>query len=273
MTDSAIITYLGHTSFLIELGEDRVVIDPILRRRLLLWQRRDEPVFDFQKLWQTQTVVLTNPRFDRLDPHSLKYFKQKSTALLCPESTHGFLKKFFHFELLDMAEDHPKTSGVFNIIPFPTPHTFWRFFKRHEKSWHLIIKTAGQTLFYASDTGFDNNLFADIAARHPIDVAILPIGNFDLPFTNKTVFLNPETAARTALEIKAKRVIPCRFGAFPGFSKNDHLLEQFQNQMQQHGLAERVTVLNPGEHLTLNAPTQSVTHLTDYKVSDNRRKT
>lgn len=273
MTDSTAITFLGHTSFLIEQGEDRIVIDPVLRRRLLLWQRRDEPVFDFQKLWQTQSVVLTNPRFDRLDPHSLKYFKQKTTALLCPESTHGFLKKFFHFELLDLAEDTPKTNGALNIISFPSHHTTWRFFRRHEQSWHLIIKTAGQTLFYASDTGFDSGLFADIAAHHPIDVAILPIGNFDLPFTNKTGFLNPETAARAAFELKAKRVIPCRFGAFPGVSKNNHLLEQFQNQMQQHGLAEKITVLKPGEPLTLNAPAQSVTHLTDYKASDSRRKT
>lgn len=273
MTDSTTITFLGHTSFLIEQGEDRIVIDPVLRRRLLLWQRRDEPVFNFQKLWQTQTVIFTNPRFDRLDPHSLKYFKQKTTKLLCPESSHGFLKKFFHFELLDLTEDTPKASGALNIIPFSSDHTSWRFFKRHEKSCHLIIKTAGQTLFYASDTGFNSSLFADIAARHSIDVAILPIGNFDLPFTNKTGFLNPETATRAALELKAKRVIPCRFGAFSGISKNDHLLEQFQNQMQQQGLAEKVTILKPGETLSLNASAQSVTNLTDYKTADNRRKT
>lgn len=274
MTMKTTITFLGHTCFLIEHGEDRVVFDPVLRKKILLWNRRDTPVFVPETLSQTGTVVITNPRFSRFDHHSLKFFKQATTTVLCPEDLHGFLKKFFHFSLKSHHDASPVQAGSITLEAISVKHTSWRLFKAHGESWHHLIKTPELTVFYGSDMTFNHDFFTRVGSQNSIDVAILPIGFFGLPFTNKKQFLSPEEAARAVRDLNAARVIPCHFDSFTGMSKQENVLERFKNEVESLGLSARLQILGPGESLTPTKPSkQTITNLNEYRPSDVRRKT
>lgn len=249
MTLPSTITLLGHASILIEHGQDRLVLDPMLRRRLLWLKREDEAVFDFEKLWQTQTVIITSPRFGRFDHHSLKFFKQHVARIIAPEGMIKLLSKHFHFSLEKPVESESLTAGSFTIIPHAVPHKSWRGLRRHEHSWHYLIKTPEKTFFYSSDMAFDRRFYAQIAAGHKIDVAILPIDFVSLPGTNKSQFLTPEDAVLAAQELKATTIIPCQFGSFG--KQGPTMLDRFQVELTRQGLAEKARILKPGERVEL----------------------
>lgn len=238
------ITFLGHASVLIENGSDRIVFDPMLRQHLLWLKRHDEAVFDFEKLWQVQMVIITSPRWGRFDHHSLKFFKQRVARVLAPEGATALLAKFFHFHLEKPVETEKIGAGSFTIIPYTAPHNSWRCFRYHKQSWHYIIKTSDRTIFYGSDTALNRNFYARVAMQHQIDTAILPIDFVHLPGTNKNQFLSPEDAAHAAQELKAKQIIPCQFGSFN--EQGRAMLERFQAELTKLGSAEKGHVLQPG---------------------------
>ena len=252
MTAQTQITFVGHGTILITHGEDRVIFDPMLRKKLLWLNRRDEPVFDFHDLWQTQTIVITSPRFGRFDPHSFKFFKQKTTRVVLPVALENYSKRFFHFDTLPINQEQTISSGLLTLTALPRPHQSWRCFQRHNQAWHFIIQTPVKTVFYASDGGYDKKHFADLASRHKIDVAIVPIDALQLNRFGQNLFLTPEDAAQAFSEVKARQVIPVHYGAFSCPNQKDPgALMRFQGELDKLGLTENACLLKAGESLTL----------------------
>ncbi|MBE3598270.1 MAG: metal-dependent hydrolase [Limnochordaceae bacterium] len=98
-----------------------------------------------------------------------------------------------------------------------------------------LLRVDGKTLYHAGDTG----LFGDMALigeRHPIDVALLPIGD---NFT-----MGPEDAAYAARLLKPRLAVPIHYGTF------DVLVQDpapFVEAARQQGV--EVRVLQPGASL------------------------
>lgn len=75
----------------------------------------------------------------------------------------------------------------------------------------VLIMNEGKTVYHAGDTA----LFSDmklIAERHPIDLALLPIGD---NFT-----MGPEDAAVAAEFLQAKITVPIHYDTFPPIRQN-----------------------------------------------------
>ena len=102
----------------------------------------------------------------------------------------------------------------------------------------LVIKIGGTTVYHAGDTC----LFGDmelIARRHPVDVAILPIGGH---YT-----MDRHDAAFAAGMIGAGTVIPCHYGTFPPIETD---VEAFKSEVESKPSSE-VVILQPGETHTV----------------------
>jgi L-ascorbate metabolism protein UlaG (beta-lactamase superfamily) len=98
----------------------------------------------------------------------------------------------------------------------------------------LVISIGGKTIYHAGDTC----LFGDmelIARRHPIDVAILPIGGH---YT-----MDRHDAAFAAGLIGAGTVIPCHFDTFPPIETD---VEAFKADVEDQSSSE-VVILAPGD--------------------------
>ena len=98
----------------------------------------------------------------------------------------------------------------------------------------LIITIGGKTIYHAGDTG----LFGDmelIARRHPVDIAILPIGGH---YT-----MDRQDAAFAAGLIGAGTVIPCHYDTFPPIEAD---AEAFKADVEDQSSSE-VVILAPGE--------------------------
>ena len=103
----------------------------------------------------------------------------------------------------------------------------------------LVITIGGKTIYHAGDTC----LFGDmelIARRHPIDVAILPIGGH---YT-----MDREDAAFAAGLIGAATVIPCHYDTFPPIETD---AEAFKSAVEDQSSSE-VVILAPGEETEIS---------------------
>ena len=98
----------------------------------------------------------------------------------------------------------------------------------------LVITIGGKTIYHAGDTC----LFGDmelIARRHPLDIAILPIGGH---YT-----MDRHDAAFAAGLIGAGTVIPCHYDTFPPIETD---AEAFKADVEDQSSSE-VVILAPGE--------------------------
>ena len=98
----------------------------------------------------------------------------------------------------------------------------------------LVITIGGKTIYHAGDTC----LFGDmelIARRHPVDIAILPIGGH---YT-----MDRHDAAFAAGLIGAATVIPCHYDTFPPIEAD---AEAFKADVEDQSSSE-VVILAPGE--------------------------
>jgi len=104
----------------------------------------------------------------------------------------------------------------------------------------FVIEIAnGPTLYHAGDTGLFQGMEL-VAKRHPIDVAILPIGGH---FT-----MGPDDAAAAAGLLGARTVVPMHYGTFPLLTGTPDQLRAAIGQ--QKGKA-KVLVLEPGKTVQL----------------------
>ena len=108
----------------------------------------------------------------------------------------------------------------------------------------------GKRRFYhAGDTGYFGG-FAEIGKRFgPIDLAAMPIGAYLPREMMRIVHVNPEEAARAAVDVGARRVLAMHFGTF---DLADEPLDEpprlFRAEAERLGLGpDRAWVLNIGE--------------------------
>jgi L-ascorbate metabolism protein UlaG (beta-lactamase superfamily) len=98
----------------------------------------------------------------------------------------------------------------------------------------LIIRLGGKTIYHLGDTA----LFGDlelIGRRHPVDVALVPIGGH---YT-----MDREDAVEAVRLIRPRQVIPCHYGTFPAIATD---VGAFKAQVESSTESE-VIVLAAGE--------------------------
>src|SRR5919198_571068 len=97
-----------------------------------------------------------------------------------------------------------------------------------------VVETAGKTIYHLGDTA----LFSDmglVKRRHPVDVALVPIGGH---YT-----MDRWDAVIACDFIEADRVIPCHYDTFPAIEAD---AEAFKADVERDTPSE-VVILQPGE--------------------------
>ena len=159
------ITWLGHATVVIDLDGERIVTDPVLRRRVVHLRRdRAAPAPE-----GATGVLLSHLHYDHLDLPSLRRFARELPVVV-PRGGAGLLRGF-----TDIREIEPGESirlGRLQIDAVEAVHDG----RRHPGGAHgpalgYVIR-GSRSVYFAGDT----DLFAGMAAFAPLDVALLPVG-------------------------------------------------------------------------------------------------
>ncbi len=219
------ITWLGHSSFLIQIAGLTIITDPVFARISYFFKRLLPLLCNLKDLPEVTIVLLSHNHPDHMDPPSLKKLHQlfPNLEFLVPSgdkawfTAHG-MQKTTEFT---WWESWQKNDITFTFLP--AHH--WsqrRIFKRNTSLWgSWMLQTPYGTLYFAGDTGYWHH-FKNIAHYFPsIDIALIPIGPCEPHHLMRNSHLNAEEAGQAFLELQASHFIPMHWGTYRFFLGHD----------------------------------------------------
>jgi L-ascorbate metabolism protein UlaG (beta-lactamase superfamily) len=116
---------------------------------------------------------------------------------------------------------------------------------RHRDYGGYLIRAGGKSVFHCGDSAYFDG-FEEIGRRHPIDVALMPIGAYESP-SGRNVHMNPEEAVRAFAELGAKVMIPMHYGTFPlGNEPHEEPVERLLMEADRLGISEQILIPEAG---------------------------
>jgi L-ascorbate metabolism protein UlaG (beta-lactamase superfamily) len=240
------VTWIGHAGFYVEIGARSVVIDPNWAKWLGFLKRIREPGLHLHELPEVDLVLVSHAHHDHMHKKSLKIL-QSSNGVIVPTGSASLVKRLgfpavHEMQVWDMME----FDGM-EVIHTPAMHWGARFIHdTHRDYGGYIVRAGGRSVYHCGDSAYFSG-FAEIGARHDIDVALMPIGAYDAP-SGRPVHMNPEEAVRAFIELGAKVLIPMHYGTFPlGNEPLHEPVERLLAEADRLGVAHCVLVPQEGE--------------------------
>lgn len=215
------LTWVGHSTFLIQAAGLNILTDPIWSERAspVSWagpKRLSRPGVDFADLPPIDIVLVSHTHYDHLDRPTILKLGNKPRYIV-PEN----VAPWFNAEKISNAEEvrwwqSTKIGGA-TIHAVPAKH--WsrrRLFAEEHMGWGgYIVETSAGIVYFAGDTGYHPEYFKEIGKRFPrIDLALIPIGAYYPQEIFGTYHIDPHDAVRIHQEVGAKRSIGMHWGAF-----------------------------------------------------------
>ncbi len=226
------ITFLGHSGFLLESQKGRIAIDPLLTGN-------PHPTLSPEEI-KADLILITHGHGDHMS----------DAAILAKLSGGLVVSNYeianYHNEALGINSHALHLGGSYNfgwvkVKMTPALHgssmnLYPAVYMGNPGGFLLFLD--GLTIYHAGDTG----LFGDmelIGRRHPIDLALLPIGD---NFT-----MGPEDALEAVKLLKPKRVIPMHYNTWEIIAQEP---AEFKTMVEKETPAKTI-ILKPGESMTI----------------------
>jgi L-ascorbate metabolism protein UlaG (beta-lactamase superfamily) len=220
--DRIAVTFIGHSTFLLQIGGVCVLTDPI-------WSRRCSPVpfagprrvrppgQQLGTLPGVDLLLVTHNHYDHMDLPTLRRVR----ARWAPPTATG-LRNARHLAKADIGWaveldwwQSVELAGA-RVTYVPAQHFSSRgLYDRNECLWGgFVIEVRGVVVYFAGDSGYAPH-FAEIGRRFPrIDLALLPIGAYEPRWFMSQQHVNPEEAVRAHLDLRPRRSLGMHFGTF-----------------------------------------------------------
>jgi L-ascorbate metabolism protein UlaG (beta-lactamase superfamily) len=218
------ITFINHSSFLIQTAGVNILTDPVFSKRVSPFsflgpKRMRQPGIAFQDLPVINIVLLSHNHYDHLDKTTVLKLKQRFDPLfIVPLGVGAYLNQLGirRWETLDWWQS--TVAFDIAITAVPAQHFSGRgFFDRDATLWcGYVFRSKSHTLYFAGDTGYSQKIFNEIGDRFAsIDVALIPIGAYKPLWFMSPVHCSPEEAVKIHCDVKTKQSIGTHFGTFP----------------------------------------------------------
>jgi L-ascorbate metabolism protein UlaG (beta-lactamase superfamily) len=219
---AAAITFIGHSTFLIQTAAGNILTDPVYSERAspvtFAGPRRvREPAVHFDDLPPINLVLLSHNHYDHCDGRTLQAIEDRWHPLVVtPLENAPLLGSFGMKRIEELDWWQPSTAAPMPIVAAPAQHFSARTpFDRNRALWcSFLITAAARTIFFAGDSGYAPH-FSDVRARLGApDLALLPIGAYEPRWFMKDIHMNPEEAVRAHLDLGATLSVGMHFGTF-----------------------------------------------------------
>ena len=243
------LTWVGHATVLAELGGVRLLTDPVLTGRVAHLRRHAAT----EAPEQVDAILISHVHMDHLHIPSLRLFPP-TTTVIAPAGAGDLLARRGFSDVRETRVGTTIAVGAVDVETVPAKHKPGR--GPHSRvtaaAVGYVMRSSGQAVYFAGDT----DLFDEMSAIAPVDVALLPIWGWGP--TIGEGHLDPARAAEAVRILDARLVVPIHWGTYsPSIVRRrppPWLLEpvdRFRAELDRIGLLDHVRVLAPGERLTL----------------------
>ena len=207
-------TWVGHASVALDCGARRFLLDPVWTERLAGWvDRLQPPGIKWHEVGATAAVLVSHDHADHLDKKTLRRL-ERATPIIVPHGVGRWFRRNGFTDVRELGWWETTWVGDVQIQLTPAHHGSDARWGKVRALWGgFILHHAGLTAYYAGDTAY-GEVFHEVAARTPVDVAILPIGAYAPREVNGQVHMDPEEALQAFRDLGARTMLPVHWGTF-----------------------------------------------------------
>jgi len=239
------LTFVGHATFLVQVGTTNVLIDPVYAERAspvtFAGPRRVRaPGVRFDDLPAISLVLLSHNHYDHCDLGTLRALDRRFHPWLVAPIGNGPLLRSAGIRKVEELDWWQRASAA----PLPITLTPAQHFSargpsdRNRALWGgFLIEARGRRILFVGDTGYGPH-FREIAARlSPVDLALLPIGAYEPRWFMKDIHMNPAEAVQAHLDLGARRSLGMHWGTFQLTPEGvDEPVRELTKALQERGV-------------------------------------
>jgi L-ascorbate metabolism protein UlaG (beta-lactamase superfamily) len=247
------ITFIGHSSFFVQIGGQNVVIDPNFARWLFVLKRLRKPGVRLRDLPPIDVVLVTHAHFDHLHRPSLRAIVQlsrrhgkKAPTILVPHHVLDLVSDLGFRNVVELNWWNSHQHASLTVTHVPSRHWGARIIRDSYRGYGgYVLRDARHSLYHAGDTAYFPG-FREIGERLNPQVALLPIGAYS-PASFRNVHTSPADATRAFLDLKARWMIPMHYGTFRlSHEPMEEPLQLLRAETRIAGIEDRLLVLEEG---------------------------
>ena len=250
------IAWIGHATFLIKLGNNTIITDPVFSKNAgpLIFgpDRFTDPALKLNEIPKTDIFLLTHNHYDHQDMSTIRKFPYKDSKVLVPLKLGKYFKRYKDINEMDWY-DEIKIDEDLKITFLPAVHWSKRSLTDTNKTlWgNFLIEYKDKKIFFACDTGY-GKIYKDLGIKYgPIDLTIINIGAYDFrPMFEKSIYhTTPEEALEVSRDLKSLKVLGMHWGTF--VLSLEPIMEppkRFKNNAENYGFDKKdVLVFKVGQ--------------------------
>jgi len=216
-----VVVWLGHSSYFIQLGGKRILIDPVFSASAAPVPYANK-AFDGTNPYTAEDVpeidylLITHDHWDHLDYSTVTALRARTKTVVAGLGVGAHLERWgYDKEKIHEADWFSvlESGDGLAIHVLPARHYSGRLLTGNKTLWvGYAITTARRRIFVSGDSGYGPH-FADIGLRFGgFDLVVLDTGQYDerWPYIHMT----PEEAARAAQDLQANALLPGHVGKF-----------------------------------------------------------
>jgi L-ascorbate metabolism protein UlaG (beta-lactamase superfamily) len=216
------ITWMGHSSLLIEIDGKRILTDPVWGPRASFSKyvgpkRFFEPPIALNHLPELDAIILSHDHYDHLDYPTITKLTHLDTPIFCSLGVGPIIEKWgiAKSRITEMNWGDKGTVGNdLSITATPARHFSGRGITNRQhtlwSSW--VIKGHTHNIFFGADSGWFPG-FKDIGDQFgPFDLTMLEIGAYGAGWPD--IHMGPDNATNAHLALRGKLMMPIHWATF-----------------------------------------------------------
>jgi L-ascorbate metabolism protein UlaG (beta-lactamase superfamily) len=252
------VTYIGHATLLIEIGQQRLLTDPNFDDTLgRFLPRVSEPGIALSALPTLDGILLTHAHADHLSFRSLDQLPRE-IPLFAPPAVAAWLIRLGYSQARPLPADSQVSIGGVTVHAASACHQGSRYsFDRWRSAANMyLIDASDETCFFAGDTALTpdtHRVVADVVHGNGrgLDIALLPIGH--APWW-KPGFRRGHMSADDALNLfdrlEARYLVPYHWGTFQHVTSGAYdAVNRLKLLLPEYRRRSDVRILEPGHFL------------------------
>ena len=247
------VTFIGHSSFFLQIGGKNIVIDPNFAQWIFVLKRLRRPGLRMRDLPPIDAVLVSHAHFDHLHRPSLHTIasltRRKSgrpPQIVVPRHVRDLVGDLGFSRVVELDWWQSFQLGNLEIVHTPSRHWGARIVRDvHRGYGGYVLRSGKHSVYHAGDTAYFEG-FTDIGQRQRPELALLPIGAYH-PASFRSVHTSPEDAIQAFLDLGARWMVPMHFGSFRlSYEPVDEPVPRLMTAARQLGVESKICVLEEG---------------------------